>query len=123
MGRHDYYRDLAVRFCVGGGYSWRQAADAPGLSGAIGFYGRPTALDEVLDRLQAPLLVLVAGADAHIPVADTLAMVSAVRDRVEVVDVVFDGAPHSFFDRSFAEHTGDCDRAWLAIGAFVSAHR
>jgi len=73
--------------------------------------------------------VLVAGADAHIPVAvavavaDTLAMVSAVRDRVEVVDVAFDGAPHSFFDRSFAEHTGDCDRAWLAIGAFVGAHR
>jgi len=67
--------------------------------------------------------VLVAGADAHIPVADTLAMVSAARDRVEVVNVVFDGAPHSFFDRSVAEHTGDCDRAWLAIGAFVGAHR
>jgi len=36
-GLHDEYRDLAVGFCVGGGYSWSQAADAPGLSGAIGF--------------------------------------------------------------------------------------
>ncbi|MBC7680120.1 MAG: dienelactone hydrolase family protein, partial [Pseudorhodobacter sp.] len=31
---------FTVGFCFGGGYSWRQSADTPGLAGCIGFYGR-----------------------------------------------------------------------------------
>lgn len=114
---------FTVGFCFGGGYSWRQSADTPGLAGAIGFYGRPALVTPVVDRLQAPLLMLVAGADAHIPVEDSVALAASARERVEVEHVVFDGAPHSFFDRSFAEHAQDCARAWQLIGQFVEPHR
>lgn len=140
-GLHGYYRQLAVRFaetgaeslnassiftvgfCLGGGYSWRQSADTPGLSGAVGFYGRPAAATEVLRELRAPLLMLVAGADAAIPLADTALLAAAAGERVDVERVVFDDAPHSFFERSFAEHKTDCVRAWQVIGQFVEAHR
>ncbi len=115
-------RVFTVGFCFGGGYSWRQSADSPGLAGAIGFYGRPASAMEVADRLQAPLLMLVAGADAHIPVADGVALADAARAHVDVEHVVFDGTPHSFFDRTFAEHAQDCDRAWQVIGDFVAEH-
>jgi len=56
---------FTVGFCFGGGYSWRQSADTPGLAGCIGFYGRRQPALEVADRMQAPLLMLVAGRRAH----------------------------------------------------------
>jgi len=78
---------FTVGFCFGGGYSWRQSADTPGLAGCIGFYGRPQPALEVADRMQAPLLMLMAGADAHIPVEDTRAVKEAAS--VEADFVVF----------------------------------
>jgi carboxymethylenebutenolidase len=32
---------------------------------------------------------------------------------------IYDGAPHSFFDRSFAEHAEACDDAWTRILSFI----
>lgn len=115
-------RIFTVGFCFGGGYSWRQSADTPGLAGAIGFYGRPSSAVEVVDRMRAPLLMLVAGADAHIPVEEGAALAEAARRRVHVEHVVFEGAPHSFFDRTYAEHEQDCARAWQQIQTFLSTH-
>ena len=124
----EHLRGLGVRsvftvgFCLGGGYSWRQSADTPDLAGCIGFYGRLSLVEDVVDRLQAPLLMLVAGADAHIPVADTAVLAEAARATVPVEHVVFDGAPHSFFDRSSSEHQRDCARAWQRIQAFLAQY-
>ncbi len=112
-------RIFTVGFCFGGGCSWRQSADTPGLAGCIGFYGRTSVVSDALPRLQAPLLMLIAGADAHLPVSDAEALADAARARVPVELVVFEDAPHSFFDRSFAEHEDDCARAWAAIQAFL----
>ena len=111
---------FTVGFCFGGGYSWRQSADLPGLAGCIGFYGRPQSALEVVERMQAPLLMLVAGADAHIPVEDARAVADAAPVPAEFV--VFDGAPHSFFDRSYDEHSAACDQAWTRIRQFVLGH-
>jgi carboxymethylenebutenolidase len=113
-------RVFTVGFCLGGGYSWRQSADTPGLAGCIGFYGRPSLASEVADSMSAPLLMLVAGGDAHIPVPDMQAVADAAAARVPVRFEVFDGAPHSFFDRSFAEHQQHCERAWQVIEQFVA---
>jgi carboxymethylenebutenolidase len=111
---------FTLGFCFGGGYSWRQSADTPGLDGCIGFYGRAATALPVLDAMSAPLLMLVAGADANIPVADPKQI--ADQAAVEVDFVVFDGAPHSFFDRTAPEHAGACDQAWDHITTFVAAH-
>jgi carboxymethylenebutenolidase len=114
---------FTVGFCFGGGYSWRQSADTPGLSGAIGFYGRPTAAAEVADRMTAPLLMLVAGADAHIPVADVEAVAEQARAAgVQAELLTYDGAPHSFFDRTFTEHEEAAADAWRRVRAFVQQH-
>jgi carboxymethylenebutenolidase len=114
---------FTVGFCFGGGHSWRQSAETPGLAGAVGFYGRPNVAADVADRMSAPLLMLVAGADANIPVADVEALAERVRSTGTEVDlVVYDGAPHSFFDRRFAEHADACQDAWRRVREFVGTH-
>ena len=112
-------RIFTVGFCFGGGYSWRQSADTAGLSGVVGFYGRASLVGDATARMTAPLLMLVAGADANLPVSDAEQLAAAAATRVPVELVVFDGAPHSFFDRSFAEHEADCARAWDEILRFT----
>jgi carboxymethylenebutenolidase len=57
--------------------------------------------------------MLIAGADAGTPVESQLRLAEAMRAAgAEVEAVVYDGAPHSFFDRSFAEWSGACEDAW-----------
>ena len=34
--------------------------------------------------------------------------------------VVYDGAPHSFFDRGFEEHRDACDDAWRRMLRFIA---
>jgi carboxymethylenebutenolidase len=113
---------FTVGFCFGGSGSWRQSAAGLGLAGCIGFYGNPARVDDVADRLSAPLLVLAAGAD-FTPVET----VRAFADRVSAQGVeaelrVYDGAPHSFFDRSFAEHRDACADAWVRMLDFIGRH-
>jgi carboxymethylenebutenolidase len=112
-------RVFTVGFCFGGANSWRQAAAQPGLAGAIGFYGQPARVREAIGRMQAPLLLLVAGADftplAEFEQFDRELAAAGVPHRM----VVYDGAPHSFFDRTFAEHRAACDDAWRQMLDFV----
>ena len=111
-------RVFTLGFCFGGSASWVQSADTPRLAGCVGFYGGPQRVPaDAEPRMQAPLLMLAAGADAHIPVADVQAL--AERVPVDARVVVFDGAPHSFFDRTAPEHADECARAWREIRAFV----
>jgi carboxymethylenebutenolidase len=35
---------------------------------------------------------------------------------------VYDGAPHSFFDRSFADHRDQCSDAWTRILDFTARY-
>jgi len=113
-------RVFTVGFCFGGGRSWAQSADTPGLDGCIGFYGRPAFALECVERMTAPLLMLMAGADEHILPADAEALAAQVRERGLGAEIqVYDGAPHSFFDRTFAGHRDACDDAWRRILTFV----
>jgi carboxymethylenebutenolidase len=115
---------FTVGFCYGGGQSWRLAAGDLGLAGAIGFYGIPTAAEDVVDDVEAPILMLVAGADAATPVDVSLDLARSLEKAGKEVEThVYDGAPHSFFDRSFAEHEAACADAWQRLLGFVEAHR
>jgi carboxymethylenebutenolidase len=103
-------RVFTVGFCFGGGRSWAQSADNPGLDGCVGFYGRPAWAEDSVEAMTAPLLMLMAGADENIAPADAEAFAARVRSRGLRADVhVYAGAPHSFFDRSFAAHREACD--------------
>jgi len=114
---------FTVGFCFGGGYSLRQAAEQPDLAGSVGFYGAASRALELSDRLSAPLLMLLGGADQHVSVDDANALADVAHERgLDAEVVVYDGAPHSFFDRSFGEHADACADAWIRISAFVAAH-
>jgi carboxymethylenebutenolidase len=121
---------LTVGFCFGGRHSWLAAAAGHGLAGAVGFYGRPGAGQDGSPgpaqraaELEAPILGLMGGADEGIPVEEVHAFEQALVDAgVEHELVIYDGAPHSFFDRKqeqFADASAD---AWSRVLAFVERH-
>jgi carboxymethylenebutenolidase len=111
---------FTVGFCFGGAYSWRQSADTPGLAGCVGFYGRPVLVEGAVERMHAPVLMLHAGADANIPVEDVQQLADDAPVHAKLV--VFDGMPHSFFDRTAPEHAEACTEAWGHITRFVAQH-
>lgn len=113
-------RIVTVGFCFGGSASWRQAAVQPDLAGAIGFYGQPARARDVISQMQAPLLLLVAGAD-FIPLEEVDQFDRELTEAgVPHRKVVYPDAPHSFFDRSFTEHQEACADAWRQMLAFIS---
>jgi carboxymethylenebutenolidase len=108
---------FTVGFCFGGRASWMSAAGGHGLAGAVGFYGRPP--EGIAASIEAPILMLQAGDDGHI----TQEMNAAFDAELTAAGVphelvVYDGAPHSFFDRKqdeFAEASADAWRRTLAF--------
>jgi carboxymethylenebutenolidase len=114
---------FTVGFCFGGAQSWRQSAAQPGLSGSIGFYGVPSRVRDVIPQMRAPLLLLLAGNDQATTQED-FALFDAELTKAGVPHrkVVYEGAPHSFFDRTFEEHKGASADAWRQMLAFIKEH-
>ena len=119
---------FTVGFCFGGSNSWHQAANGLGLSGAVGFYGRPrrNETDVVIDRvgeMTSAILALMGGADEGIPqedVAEFEGALAAAGIPHEVV--VYPGAPHSFFDRKYEEFAEESADAWKRVLEFIAAN-
>jgi carboxymethylenebutenolidase len=110
---------FTVGFCFGGSTSWNAAAAGHGLAGAIGFYGRPSRVEHV-DRIAAPILALQAGADPNITAADNAAFVEELAAAgVDYELEIYDGAPHSFFDRKYEEFADASADAWQRTRAFI----
>ena len=121
---------FTVGFCFGGRHSWLAAAGGHGLAGAIGFYGRPgqgadgsPGPTQRASELGAPILGLMGGADAGIPVDQVRAFEQALEDAVvEHEIVIYDGAPHSFFDRKQEEFADASADAWHRVLAFIERY-
>lgn len=120
---------FTVGFCFGGRNSFNQAARGHGLSGVIGFYGRVTARDETddnasitfVDAFECPVLGLFGGSDPGIPAESVEEFRAALDDKGVNNEIqIYDGAPHSFFDRAFDQFKNECDDAWRRIGAFIA---
>ena len=121
---------FTIGFCFGGSGSWLQAAAGHGLSGAIGFYGRPTssrpgfqAPADIADRFECPVLGLMGGADESIPPE----AIAAFDDALTAAGVAhelhsYPGAPHSFFDRSAEKFSAESADAWDRVLAFIAAN-
>jgi carboxymethylenebutenolidase len=123
-------RVFTVGFCFGGRSSFLQAAGGLGLDGVIGFYGWPEPADPddpnaptlLADRFTCPVLGLFGGADRGIPREAVERFRRALEEAgVPNEIVVYEGAPHSFFDRSFEEHREASEDAWRRVLAFVGA--
>jgi carboxymethylenebutenolidase len=114
---------FTVGFCFGGSGSWAAAASGHGLAGAVGFYGRPSRMVELVPQLEAPILALQGGADQGIPHEDNLEferVLSEAGKRYELIE--FEGAPHSFFDRKQEEFQQASDDAWQRTLEFIERY-
>ena len=111
---------FTVGFCFGGSSSWNQSALQRDLDGAIGFYGRPPRSDPYISEMKAPLLLLIAGDDAATPLDASKEFEHKLKAAGVSTEMhVYEGAPHSFFDRTFAQWKEAGDDAWRRMLAFV----
>jgi carboxymethylenebutenolidase len=120
---------FTLGFCFGGAHSWLAAAGGHGLSGALGFYGRPGDREgepgpiSRAHELAAPILALQAGDDASSSQEQNDAFRAALAAAgAEHELVVYDGAPHSFFDRRHEDFAAASEDAWRRVLAFLDAH-
>jgi carboxymethylenebutenolidase len=122
-------RLYTVGFCIGGRISLLQARSGLGLAGVMGLYpwptgphrsGLPAPADEA-PRFGCPVLAIYGGADAGIPAVareefDRALEASSVEHRT----VVYDDAPHSFFDRKADDFADASAAAWDEMLRFMS---
>jgi carboxymethylenebutenolidase len=117
---------FTVGFCFGGAQSFLQAQTAE-YAGVVGFYGllagRDPHLPSVLERsrgFRTPVLGLFAGDDHAIPLTDVEAFGSALAESGVPHEVkVYDGLPHSFFDRRQDVYADECADAWQRVLGFL----
>jgi carboxymethylenebutenolidase len=121
---------FTIGFCFGGRQSWLAAAYGHGLEGAIGFYGNPVESNGVLGPaeraadIEAAILALQAGDDGHILPEHNAAFEAALSAAgIEHEIVVYEGAPHSFFDRKQEEFAAASEDAWQRVLDFIGRHR
>jgi len=122
---------FTVGFCFGGRVAFVSATLGLDLAGVIGFYGFPVgpgrndvpAPVDVADRIASPLLGLFGGADEAIPQPAIATFEASLREAgVENRIRVFEGAPHSFFDRKADEFVRSSETAWAEVLEFVNGH-
>jgi carboxymethylenebutenolidase len=120
---------FTVGFCFGGRNAWLAAAGGHRIAGAIGFYGstgerngQPGPTQRAAE-FEAPILALQAGADEHILPEHNAAFEAALGAAgIEHELVVYDGAPHSFFDRRYQEFADASADAWERVLTFIAQH-
>src|SRR6266850_5529113 len=127
-GATDARRIFVLGFCMGGRQAFFASAEHAELAGVVGFYGRlstregeeGTAPKDRAARMRAPVLGLFGGADPGIPASEVNDFDRALKDgRVRHQFESYPGAPHSFFDRTFADHQDACADAWRRALGFI----
>lgn len=126
--RESAERLYTIGFCLGGRVSLLQAATGLGAAGVIGLYpwpvgphrsGLPAPADEA-PRFACPVLAIYGGADAGIPAEQRDEFDRALEGAsIEHRTVVYEDAPHSFFDRKAADHADASAAAWDEILRFM----
>ncbi len=129
LERRGAGRVYVLGFCFGGRAAYMQGSQ-PGIAGVVGFYGGPTRAEDGgsspaeearAGRLTAPVLAIYGGADENITEEHAEEFAAAL-DYVGVLQetVIYDGAPHSFFDRKMDEHEQACADAWHRVLRFMN---
>lgn len=122
---------FVVGFCLGGSLAILSSTENLGLTGAIGFYAglsrkmlgsNDTVLNESV-KVHNPFLGLFGGADQGIPVEQVHTLdenldKAGVAHQIEI----YEGAPHSFFDRRATEYAEASTDAWTKLLAFIQKH-
>jgi carboxymethylenebutenolidase len=127
LQRHGAGRVYVLGFCFGGRAAFMQGTQED-VAGVVGFYGWPTREDDGgspvsearAGRFRAPVLALYGGADEGIGPDQIETFAQALNEAGVLQEtVVYDGAPHSFFDRGMDEHADACADAWRLVLRFM----
>jgi carboxymethylenebutenolidase len=121
---------FSIGFCFGGALSSVQSASGLGYAGVISFYGWPLGLPmpgvdrphpiDFVSEFKAPILALYGGADQGIPPKAVQQFETALNAAGVAHETrVYEGAPHSFFDRQQAQFAEASADAWERIKGFV----
>ena len=119
---------FAVGFCLGGSVTILSSTEDLGLTGAIGFYaglsrqlaGSSASILDLSVNVRNPFLGLFGGADKGIPVEQVHALDENLdKAGIEHQIVIYEGAPHSFFDRRATEYAEASSDAWEKMLAFI----
>ena len=121
-------RLFTTGFCMGGRLCYLSAGFGLGLAGVISFYGWPVgpsrngtpAPADVAGTFECPVVGIFGGADEGIP-AEAAATLDAALAAAGIPRriTVYEGAPHSFFDRKAAEFADASARAWTEVLDFL----
>src|SRR6266700_1979470 len=118
---------FTVGFCMGGTLSFLTGTQQLDLAGVIGFYagmsrnfgGGGTLLDRA-EKIHYPALGLFGGADQGIPVSDVHTFDEKLdKAGIEHEIVIYEGAPHSFFDRRATDFADASADAWKQVLNFI----
>lgn len=122
---------FAVGFCMGVSFVILNGTNAElNFAGLIPFYaslsrdirGSGTVLDNA-DKVTAPVLGLFGGNDPGIPAEQVHELERKLQTAGQEHTVkIYDGAPHSFFDRRQTEYAEASSDAWQRILEFIAAH-
>lgn len=107
---------------LGGTRSFRFAAETPGLSAAVVFYGMPPA-DGLLAKIKAPVLALYGGDDdaVNVTIQPTTATMSKLGKSFETA--IYPGATHAFLTYQAEGLNGAATaEAWPAAIDFLRGH-
>lgn len=122
-------------FCGGGALTLHTAAEYPGVTAAVPWYGQVKRVYSdapgvdafsLVSRIRAPVLGLYGDADPGIPSADVRSFEAALRKagNANVEFVLYPGAPHAFFsdDRPQVYKKEASEDAWKRCLAFFDKH-
>jgi carboxymethylenebutenolidase len=121
-------------FCGGGALTLHFAAEYPGVTAAVPWYGhlKRTYADapgvdafSLAPRIKVPVLGLYGEADTGIPVADVKAFEAELKKHGPGAEfVLYPGAPHAFFsdDRPQVYRKEAAEDAWKRCLAFFDKH-
>jgi carboxymethylenebutenolidase len=122
---------FTVGFCFGGRNSFNQATEGHGLAGVIGFYGFVAPMNDEdynapiakAEKFECPVLGQFGGADQMIS-AESIEAFGKALDAAGVANdlKIYEGAPHSFFDRGAEQFKDASDDAWQRMLEFIKAN-
>ena len=124
-------KTFVIGFCMGGTLTLYTGTQSFNIAGLVPFYsgmsrkftGAEGAILEVAHKIHYPVLGLYGGADQGIPV-EQVNQLDAELDKANMSHelIIYPGAPHSFFDRKFAEFASESQDAWMRVLSFIHTY-
>lgn len=124
-------KTFVLGFCMGGTLTLLTGTHDFNIAGLIPFYsgmtrkftGAEGTVLEVAEKIHYPVLGLYGGADQGIS-HEQIQQLDAELDKANVEHklVIYENAPHSFFDRKFVEFAEASANAWDRVLNFIQTH-